>query len=477
MRDLAVHVGDLAGLCLIPDDRDLARVARGDPRPEDARARRGRHRDRRRPCLPEVLRPGEHDPVRRRTRPAAAAPGRAGLPVVGVPDEIDGAGGVERDRRPVRVHRGRGGLVRRERSVAGAPRADADGVRRAVRAGVHDGLDQLPLSVVELPEAGIRAAVRRRAGVRHSRRGAARAAVRRAEGLVAQRPLERVGRHEHLVGRAAGEPGPVAVVALHRPLRPRLAAVGRREERVVHEVDARVVDPAAGVHRQVGIAEARVDRRAGRAGTVEVAVADPVHPAVGGPPDVDLVAVVRAEAEVAEGRADESVAVQVRRTLVGRVDERSVHRVGEHERLSSGELLVDVDRRSECDPGCLGGLSRRSEQQERRRGRGDDELPHDPSLCAGRPRGTAALTRSGRPRQRGCRCRTYPDREAAAALLPPRMGRQARPRRRWTGQSAQRDERAAMGRREATCLLRWPGCLGEAPGFADPPRDGGACSW
>src|SRR5437763_452325 len=33
MCELAVEIGQLARLRLVPDDRDLARVARGDPRP------------------------------------------------------------------------------------------------------------------------------------------------------------------------------------------------------------------------------------------------------------------------------------------------------------------------------------------------------------------------------------------------------------------------------------------------------------
>src|SRR5207248_4517085 len=104
------------------------------------------------------------------------------------------------------------------------------------------------------------------------------------------------GRHEHLVRGAAGEPGTIAVVTLDGALIPRLAAVARREERVVHEIDPGVVEASPRVGGQVGVAEARVVRRARRTGTPEVAVAEPVAASVRRPPDVDLVAVVRDEA-------------------------------------------------------------------------------------------------------------------------------------------------------------------------------------
>src|SRR5437867_931394 len=83
------------------------------------------------------------------------------------------------------------------------------------------------------------------------------------------------------------------------------------------------VPPSAGVERQVRIAEAGVDRRARRTRRVEEPVAEPVDTVVGRGPDVDLVAVVRDEAEVAEGRAEDSVAIEVRRPFVRGVNERS----------------------------------------------------------------------------------------------------------------------------------------------------------
>src|SRR2546426_732894 len=72
------------------------------------------------------------------------------------------------------------------------------------------------------------------------------------------------------------------------------------------------VDAAAGVHRQVGVAEPFAFRRADRAGIecVQIVVALPRCAAVGRRPDVDLVAVVGDELEVAERRADDPVPVE-----------------------------------------------------------------------------------------------------------------------------------------------------------------------
>src|SRR5205823_4824293 len=149
----------------------------------------------------------------------------------------------------------------------------------AVRVIEDRGLDDgsAPLVVVELAVAGERAAVGKRAVVVDSGGAAAVAAVVRDEHLVAApASLDRVGRQENLVRLGAGEPRPVTVVAIGRSLVPRLAAVDRREERVVDEVDAGVVDTAAAVLGQVGIAETGVFRWTRRTRTAEVAVAEPV---------------------------------------------------------------------------------------------------------------------------------------------------------------------------------------------------------
>src|SRR6266852_992889 len=69
------------------------------------RAARPRDCDRLRPRLAEVLGVDEHDRVRGRCLVAVAAAARRGLAVVGVPDEVDRSGRVDRDRRPVREHR------------------------------------------------------------------------------------------------------------------------------------------------------------------------------------------------------------------------------------------------------------------------------------------------------------------------------------------------------------------------------------
>src|SRR5205814_6643719 len=126
--------------------------------------------------------------------------------------------------------------------------------------------------VIELAEPRERAAVGQRAVVGNPARAAAVAAVVGHEYLVAApAALDRVGGEVDLVRLRAGEPGAVAVVALGGASIPRLAPVDRREERVVREVDPRVVDASARVLRQVGVAEARVDRRARGARTGEVA--------------------------------------------------------------------------------------------------------------------------------------------------------------------------------------------------------------
>src|SRR5205807_4903578 len=56
------------------------------------------------------------------------------------------------------------------------------------------------------------------------------------------------------------------------------------------------------------------------------------------------------EAEVAPGRRDQSVPVQVRRPLVRGVDERAVQRTRQHLRLAARERLVDVDGRTQWTP-------------------------------------------------------------------------------------------------------------------------------
>src|SRR2546421_190711 len=126
----------------------------------------------------------------------------------------------------------------------------------------------------------------RRAGV---------AAVGRLEDLVGRVLVLGVGGQEDLVLAAAGQPRTVAVVAVRRAAVPRLAAVGRREQRVVGQVDAGVVDPASLVRGQVRVREAEVVRRIGReARALEVDDLPGLAVVLGGPHE-DLVAVVDQE--------------------------------------------------------------------------------------------------------------------------------------------------------------------------------------
>ena len=246
--------------------------------------------------------------------------------------------------------------------------ADAEAAVAVVEDRRVDDRARAPV-VVELAVAGPRAAVAQRSVARDAVGAARVAAVGRDEDLVAAAvSLERVRAHEDLVGEPAGEPRPVAVVAEARALVPRLPAVDRREDRVVGKVDAGVVDAAAGVLREIGIAEPGVGRVL-RTRRPEVAVAVPVDAAVGRGPGVDLVAVVRDECEVAPRRARDPVAVKMRRPLVRRVDEPAVQRIREHLRLAAGELLVDVHGRRE--PGR--GRARRARAGKRNRDRGDRE--------------------------------------------------------------------------------------------------------
>ena len=336
-------------LGLVPDHRDLAGIAGGDPGPEHARAGL-RDRPRRRPRLAEVLRVDQLDRVRRRRLGTVAAAARAGLAVVGVPGQVDRAARVDRDRRPVGVHRrSPHALVGREARAAVRHRADAEAeapVRMLEDRGLDDG--RLQLVVVQLPVGRKRAPVRKRPAVVDSGCATGVAAVVGDKYLMAAAaPLDRVGPHEDLVRVTTGEPRPVAVVAIGIPLVPVLASVDRREQRIVDEVDTRVVDASARVPGQIGIAEAGVFSRARRTRTPEVAVSEPVDAAVGRRPDVDLVAVVGDEAEVTPWRADDPVAVEMGRPLVRGVDQRSVLRVREDFRLAAGEILVDVDGRRE----------------------------------------------------------------------------------------------------------------------------------
>ncbi len=158
--------------------------------------------------------------------------------------------------------------------------------------------------------------------------------------------LERVRRQEDLLGKPARQPRPVAVVAVARPLVPRLSTVDRREQRVVGQVDAGVVDASAGVLCEVRIAEP-CKGRVLRTDRPQVAVAVPIRAAVGRRPGIDLVAVVGDECEGPPRRARDPVAVEVRRALVRRVDEPPVQVVREDLRLAAGELLVDVHGRRE----------------------------------------------------------------------------------------------------------------------------------
>ena len=177
--------------------------------------------------------------------------------------------------------------------------------------------------------------------------------------------------HEDLVLPAAGQPRAVAVVALDGAALPVVAAVVRREQGVVRQVDPCVVDAAARVHRQVGIAEARVfGRNRGEAGAVEV-VALPGPPVVGRDPDVHLVAVVRDEVE----RVDDPVAVQVRRPLVRGVDQRVVLRVGDHARLPAREVTVHEHRLGEAHGS--GERRRRPERAQERDRRHGERAPRN----------------------------------------------------------------------------------------------------
>ena len=344
---LAVEVGQLVlGLGLVPDDRHVAGVAGRDPRPQHPDAVRVRHCHRRRPGLAEIGRRDEHDRVGRGRPRAVTAPGRPRLAVVGVPDEVDGTGRVDRDRRPVRVHRrAADGLVRSERRAARRERADPD-AEAPVAVLEHRRLDEVAVEtvVLQLAEGRPRAAVGQGAGVSDSGRAASQSAVVRDEYLVPQAAgaFEGVRPHEHLVRLAAGEPRPVAVVAVRRAAIPRHPAVNRREERVVREIDARVVDPPARILGQIRIAEAGVGRIR-RALRAEVAVSEPVRAAVTRRPDADLVAVVRDEVEVPPGRRDDAVPVEVGRPFVRRVDQGAVEWVGHDRRLAARELLIDID--------------------------------------------------------------------------------------------------------------------------------------
>jgi hypothetical protein len=133
-----------------------------------------------------------------------------------------------------------------ERRVAPPPRRDAEPVVVGDRLGQRVALvveQQLAVAVVVV--AGLVA------GVGDPVRRAGPSAVGGPEHLVAG--ARGVGREEDLVPAGARQPWPIALAAVDRPLRPRSAAVGGREQRVVDEVDAGVVDPAALVLRQVGV--------------------------------------------------------------------------------------------------------------------------------------------------------------------------------------------------------------------------------
>src|SRR4051794_18233224 len=309
---LAAEVGEVVGL--IPDDVDLAGVAGDRPRPQDAPSRGRGDRQRLAPVDAQVGRVDHLDLVRRRARAVVAAARRVLLARVVVVDHVEAALVVERDRGPVRVRAALDALDRDvlgEGGVAALPRADQE------LAALLDGLDEhVARAVVEQLAVA--------AGVRDPGRRAGAAAIGRLEDLVAA--SVGVGGHEDLVLLAAGQPRAVAVVALGRAAVPRLAAVGRREDRVVDEVDAGVVDASAGVLGEVGVREAGVLRR--RVGEARAEQADllPRLAAVRGRPVVDLVAVAAEPQERRLGR--QADAVDVRRALVAGVDDRVVDRVG-----------------------------------------------------------------------------------------------------------------------------------------------------
>src|SRR5207302_11424132 len=121
-------------------------------------------------------------------------------------------------------------------------------------------------------------------------RGAGQGAIgeRAMEYLVAVAgSFHRVGRHEHLTSLATAEPRTVAVVALRRSRRRRLAAIRRRVDSVIREVDARVVDVVAEIFGQRWVTEPGVSRITGRL--------RPRVAAVRRIPDVDLVVVAAEE--------------------------------------------------------------------------------------------------------------------------------------------------------------------------------------
>src|SRR4051794_21894699 len=152
-----------------------------------------------------------------------------------------------------------------------------------------DRLDELVVTAVgdELAVADVAPSAAQVALVGDALRGAGPAAVGapvdRMSGLLGVR------RQEHLVSPPARQPWPIAVVALDRSSIPSPAAVRGREERIVREVDARVVHAAAGVLGQVGIAEARVLSGIGEEPGPQIVEALPVAAVVVGAPEVHLI--------------------------------------------------------------------------------------------------------------------------------------------------------------------------------------------
>src|SRR3954451_5348440 len=269
--------------------------------------------------------------------------------VVG-PGEVDVAGAVQRDRREM----GQQTLCCRDLDlvelalllVEGARGVRQDRDADGTAAVVDDRLDERSVDavVVELAESREPVAV-----VTDAEGATGRAAIAGAVDGVAVGGVARVGREEDLVLVRRSEPWPVTLVAVDGAFVPGAATVARGEERVVHEVDAGVVDTTAVVLGQVGVGEAAVDGRVGLEAGAGQVDGCPV-PAVARGPDVDLVAVVGGERRGFAHTLDQAVVQRVRGALVRGVDVGLVPAVVEDDRLAAGQLLVDVERLSEIYP-------------------------------------------------------------------------------------------------------------------------------
>ena len=121
---------------------------------------------------------------------------------------------------------------------------DSYAIEDSARVQVVHGLDEVPARMVveELSLALVSAAIGRTSVVEDPAGSARGSRVGALEDLVPG--FLGVRGKEHLVRLAAGEPWPIALMALRGAGRPGLTAVLRGEQRVVGQVDARVVDVA-----------------------------------------------------------------------------------------------------------------------------------------------------------------------------------------------------------------------------------------